>query len=265
MPINITQGTIYESFSMIHPDGTLMCHCNEKKANWYVNRKLAKWIDDKKFQLNFVPNGYGKSKNPYYVQSMENQCVVCGTKENLNKHHVVPYVFRSRFPVEMKESNHHDILPTCVDCHENYEGHATKFKEELANKIGLTMNISSMSDKQKNNRKILSARTLLKKIQNGELVDNNGKVINIPKERLTKLKAKAAEELSEEVPINGAIWADKIVENILENNQLFNFVKSWRRHFIQYANPKYLPNHWSIDSPLETSNRALKFKKEKIS
>lgn len=258
MPINVSQSEIYESFSMLHPDGTLMCHCNEKKANWYVNRNLAKWTDEKTFKLNFEPQGHGKSKNPYYVQHMENQCVVCGLKEQLNKHHVVPYVFRSRFPVELKESNHHDILPTCVDCHEAYEEHATLFKEVLAKKVGTTMNIGGMSPEHKNNRKILSARKLLEKINNNEIVDNKGNIITIPLDKLEKLKLKANEPILEHAPINGSSWADKIMEDVLSNDKLFEFVKNWREHFIAYAKPQFLPDHWSVEHPLEISNRAKK-------
>ncbi len=85
MPINASQSEIYESFSMYSPEGEFMCYCNKKKANWYVNKNLASWLDEKKFQLIFEPNGKGKADNPYYTQEIKNCCVVCGSEKELNK------------------------------------------------------------------------------------------------------------------------------------------------------------------------------------
>lgn len=252
MPINVSQKPIYESYSMLHPDGTLMCHTNSKRANWYVKRELAEWIDDKTFKLKFAPQGKGKSDSPYYTQSLENKCVVCGDNNEyaLNKHHVVPYVFRSRFPEQYKQSNHHDILPTCVECHENYEGYATEYKKQLAEKVGASMN-GSMSAEQKYNKKILSARNVINRLQNKELKDESGKEVKIPEEKLRLLHDLASKEPLHDEPVSGTIWADKIIENVIKNDDLFEFVRSWRKHFLEFAKPQFLPNHWSVDHPLE--------------
>lgn len=243
MPNNAKQTPIYESYTMLHPDGTVMCHTNEKRAKWYVKRELAKWIDDKQFQLNFVPNGHGKADNPYYNQSMDNRCVVCGDHDNLNRHHVFPYVFRSRLPIHYKESNHHDILPICTDCHENYETIATQYKMELAKQHNIAMN-GSMTEAQRVNRKIQSARNIIKKWEDGIFTD-------IPEDRLAILKEKANQDFIDDENNMGAVWADKIMQDVLENNELFEFIRSWRQHFVDHAKPQYLPNLWSVDHPLE--------------
>lgn len=250
MPTNKSQSKIYESFAMLHLDGTLMCYCNEKKANWYISRGLAVWVTIDKFQLNFIPNGHGKSEKPFYTQSMENKCVVCGVTENLNKHHVVPYVFRSRFPVQYKESNHHDILATCVDCHEAYEGHATCYKQELALLSGVSIN-GSMTSEQKENRRIISARNFIEKYDNKQLLDNNGNVISIPLLKLEYLRKTALLNVNNFVSNPGAVWADKIMNDVFEQGRLEEFMRDWRQHFIDYANPKFLPKHWSVNHTLE--------------
>lgn len=250
---NIAQSKTYENFGMLHPDGKLMCYCKSKRAHWYVNHNLATWIDSYNFKLNFIPNGYGKSDDPYYVQSLENRCVVCGSEENLNKHHVVPYVFRSRFPIEYKESNHHDILVTCVACHENYELHATKYKLELAKELGLSFNLN-VDPQIEENKKILSARRILNKLNNHLIVNKNNEPCSIPMEKLLILQNKASQEIKEEQKVN-VIWADKIVENILSNNTILEFVCSWRNHFLIHTKPKYLPKHWSVNKELEKSNQ----------
>ncbi len=253
MPINATQKPIYESFVMQHPNGDFMCHINEKRANWYVQHGLADWVEEKTFKLKFEPKGYGKKDLLFYNQKLENRCVVCGdTSNNLNKHHVVPYVFRSRFPIEYKESNHHDILVTCIDCHEKYEGVANKYKKKLAEDIGASMT-QAMTQEQKYNKKILSARNVLSQVESGELTDINGNSL-IPVDKMTALKEMASLELLEDPTIEeGPVWADKIMEKVINEDSLFEFVKKWRSHFIEHAKPQFLPDHWSVDHLLEKS------------
>lgn len=252
MPINASQGEIYESYSMYSPTGEFMCYCNKKKANWYINKNLASWLEDKKFKLIFEPNGKGKADNPYYTKVIKNCCVVCGSEKELNKHHVVPYVFRSRLPLEYKESNHHDVLATCINCHEIYEEKANILKKEIADELNVSME-NGMSPEQIKNKKIHSAQRLLEKVANGEIV-------GVPPDKLLMLKEKAAQPLFEDISQTGAVWADEIMKITLSNNTLFSFVKRWRQHFVDTMQPKYLPEYWSINSPLEKSGRI----KEKV-
>lgn len=261
MPNNIAKKQIYQSFAMIHPDGSVMCYCSEKRAKWYISRKIANWIDDKQFQLTFTPNGVGKRELAYYTQDLANQCVVCGADEacGLNKHHVVPYVFRARFPIENKAKNHHDILPTCVDCHEAYEGHAMRFKMELAHKYSAVLN-KKVTLAETNNKKVMQAIKILyniDEIQAGRLVDDNN-YLKIPNEKIAKLKIIKNNQLETVTPDNTEHWADTIMRNFTTQTQLFEFVKVWRQHFINYAKPKNLPKHWSVDHPLEVAGNIEK-------
>ena len=253
MPINATQKPIYESFSMLNPKGEFMCHINEKRAKWYVDKGLADWVAEKTFKLRFEPKGNGKKDLLFYNQKLENRCVVCGDdSNNLNKHHVVPYVFRSRFPITYKENNHHDILVTCIQCHETYEGFANRYKKQLSEEIGVSMG-QKMSMEQRHNKRIVSARNVLERVDSGELKNEFG-VPLLPENKLNELKEIAKLELLEEPIIEeGPVWADKIIEKIIREDKLFEFVKQWRQHFLDHANPKFLPEHWSVDHPLEKS------------
>ena len=105
-----------------------------------------------------------------------------------------------------------------------------------------------MSPEQIKNKKILSAQRLLERVSLGE-------ISGVPEDKILILKQKASQPLYEEVSINGAAWADDIMKIILKNNELFSFVKRWRKHFVDTMKPKYLPEHWSIDSNLEKSGR----------
>lgn len=253
MPINASKKEIYQSYQMFNEDNDFMCYVNEKRANWYIKKGLASWIGEKEFKLNFKPKGNGKKEIVYYSQSLENKCVVCGEKDGskLNKHHVVPYVFRSRFPIQYKESNHHDILVTCIECHDKYEHTAMDFKNKLAKDANIKMNYP-LTEEEIFNKKILSARNVINKINNGELRNNFGDLL-IPENKLNILKELSLKEL---IPIKkrvGDFWADELMNEIKTEEDLFKFIKKWRNHFLIYAKPKYLPKHWSVDHPLERS------------
>ncbi len=253
MPNNASKTEIYENIVMIHPDGTPMCTMSRKRALWYVSRSLADWIDETSFKLKFEPKGWGNSGSDFYMQFMPNECVCCGADEKagLNKHHVVPYVFRSRLPEEYKNSNHHDIVSICLECHEKYESFAMDLKKEIAAHYGFGFQ-KKMPIEEKENKRILAARNLLSKIQNNEIRDANGNVPKIPEEKINDLIETASQTLHELNASNyEPHWADKIIEKVLEEDSLFEFIKSWREHFIKIMEPKFLSPHWSVDHPIK--------------
>lgn len=243
MPINPSSKKMYESFEMIHPDGYFMSFVSEKRANWYINRGLAIWVGDKKFQLKFNPNGSGKGHIPFYTQKLENKCVVCGAEHNLNKHHVVPYVFRSRMPIKYKEKSNHDVLAICIDCHEEYEQIAMEFKNQLVKEAGINIS-AKLTEEEKWNKDITSAKKMLEKINN-KLID----VSKIPKDRITEFERLAKLNLKD-VP-EKPFWGDLLMNKIIQEDKIFDFVKTWRKHFIETMSPKYLPMYWNIELPLE--------------
>lgn len=42
---------VYENGKMFAPDGTLLCHTDYKKANWYVQKGLAKIVSQSDEQM----------------------------------------------------------------------------------------------------------------------------------------------------------------------------------------------------------------------
>ena len=247
MGIQENTNNLYGSYAMLHPTGKVMCYCSRRKANWYIDKQLAVWKDspdDKVFQLLFEPQGYGKASLNYYLQPLENKCVVCGSLENLTKHHVVPYMFRSQFPKKLKNHNSHDILMLCVDCHTTYERFADDFKIELANNNGHVTQNSKMSMEERYNKKILSAKTLINRINSGELT-------NIPEEVIVKTMAIANLPFKEVPYVPRNEWTTVLINKLVVDNKLHEFMQSWRQHFIDHAKPQFLPKHWDIEHPLE--------------
>ena len=87
---NITKDKkIYGNCQVLSPEGILMFRCDQKKANWYLNRDLADPInnDPLVIKLKFEPKGLGNHAKPFGLTEMVNKCVNCGSEEFLTKHH----------------------------------------------------------------------------------------------------------------------------------------------------------------------------------
>ncbi len=94
-----------ENWKVYHPSGRHMFTCGEKKANWYLDRNLAKLIGKKKITLTFSPKGNGFEDNEEFGRSIrEARCVVSGIEDGLQRHHIVPYCYRTYFPERFKST-----------------------------------------------------------------------------------------------------------------------------------------------------------------
>jgi hypothetical protein len=218
--------------------------CDRKKIDWYLKRNLAKQISEKVFQLTFEPKGVG-NENPFFLEELANQCVVCGTKDKLSKHHLIPHQYRRTFSSEYKDSNHFDVVCICVDCHEKYEKVAEKFKKQLHKTYKVIQN------KQKYNGKPKAINGLLK-ILKEECEELDPIVIDkILKNLRSKLGTNILiEEVFQmdylEIPIEkDYIELDKkLVEEYCKEKSLEDFILMWREHFITTMNPQYFSENW---------------------
>ena len=234
---------IYGNCRVLSPNGILMFRCDERKANWYLRRNLGEIVSNNPLvvRLNFEPNGLGNHNKQFGLSDMPNICVVCGTKNHLTRHHVVPYCYRKNLPIELKSHNHHDILPVCVDCHEYYEKFADKLKSELSTKYNAPLNV-------KVDKEILRYRKM------SSLVLRND--INIPTNRITELRSKIKSFLGIKRLTRKRLTQLSRVELrinkthgqiVISNVDIKEFVQMWRKHFVDSTNPKFLPDNWKID------------------
>jgi len=125
---------IYGNCKVLSPENILMFRCDFKKANWYLSRNLGEVVEEEPLtiRLKFEPKGLGNHNKEWGLSEMSNKCVVCGDKEFLTKHHVVPHSYRRFFPIEIKSHNFHDVLSVCVGCHADYELMADDLKLEIS-------------------------------------------------------------------------------------------------------------------------------------
>jgi 3'-5' exonuclease len=153
----LRKSALYENCVMQDPDGELLCICNEKKLNWYLDRNLATRVEDAEvptIRLNFRPGGPGHKGEKYYLAEKGNFCVVCGSGRTADgaateakakkaestgvvRHAVVPPAFRRHFPVHLKSRSSHDVVLLCVPCTHKCGVSNARYKRELMQRFGI--------------------------------------------------------------------------------------------------------------------------------
>jgi len=271
-----------ENWEVYHPNGTHMFTCGEKKANWYLDRELAKRTADGKIMLTFEPKGNGFETNEVFGKSVrEAICVVTGVDDGLQRHHIVPYCYRTYFPEQYKSKNHHDVVLINHERHSEYEQEATKYKDVIAEMFDVkTITESNMEYTFKLREIGRDNAILLNTIHS--IFKTYGKVSQEIK--LDKLKRIADgtglpyeticsynyiqlykmylllrdEHLKEQSDFKSAnrIKYDHgyhVVQKLDTEEKIMSFVKLWRNHFIETTNPQFMPTGWSVDFRIKTN------------
>lgn len=127
------KSVMYDNIQLCNPDGMILATISKKKANWYVRKNLASWTDNEidpvRIRLHFTPKIAERPSNTinsntnttalqqYNASFKENQCVGCGSTKEYMKHYIVPYIYRTQFPIHYKAHLPHDIVLLCPHCH----------------------------------------------------------------------------------------------------------------------------------------------------
>lgn len=246
------RGKLYGNYRVIHPEGHVMFHCAAPKILWYLNRDLADILshDPPQLRLKFVPQGAGWQADDYYLTLKENICVVCGAKEELNRHHVVPHCFRKHAPQHIKNFSHHDVLLLCLACHTKYEQEANKLKDLLGQEHNVSINqppvqywrASKAAATIINFGHIIAPERLQVLYQ--RVKDYIGD--DYTQEHLQKLAARNGQSKEYRPEAYGKV--------IMDNVDYQAFFERWRRHFIDTMNPQFMPNNWSVTRPVVKDN-----------
>ena len=299
---SICKGPIYDSCKMLAPDGQQLCFCDFKKMTWYIERNLAKEIskDPPVFQLIFEPNARGcvdenlKSSN-FYIESRTNSCVICGKTENYLRFHVVPILYRSCFPENLKSHKSHDVVLLCMECHEKASKVYETKKEEISKKYGVPLNVMSVEK---------SSFLKLTQFQKKCKILMKNKTKSLPEFAQNRLKNNLR-EIFEFLMINSEFFKNFVIQNGIkcEKNEdiddkfleifcdkmkidekslpegksnlhgklviekvkdLKEFIMEWRKFFIDSFQPKFLPKEWSVEHEIvRTFGEYSNFRNEK--
>eukprot|EP00850_Spirogloea_muscicola_P021418 SM000248S08311 [mRNA] locus=s248:1295:8491:- [translate_table: standard] len=133
---------VYQNCRIYAGDGRLLCYCDRKKLDWYVQRSLAEYLDEEppSVRLLFEPKGRPEdSANEFYIQSKANRCVGCGEAGHYLRYRLVPSCYRQYFPEHLKSHRSHDIVLLCIDCHEIAHKAAERQKRQVAEDFGIPL------------------------------------------------------------------------------------------------------------------------------
>lgn len=242
----------YDNILVLHPDGTPMFKGSKKLIAWYETRELAVQIDEKTYQLTFIPNGYGKGKvgSEFFLEDLKNQCVVCGAPDNLVRVFIVPHCYREALH---KAHDHYDVLLLCVKCHKEYEPAVQYLMAQLAKEYGVSLNGWAPNEKAEREahnkaRKLSSlAHTVLKhsdKIHSEKLAE-----IYLQMGNLSGKKVRSADlvSLAAARPVlkltNWISHGELVVRKVADKAA---FEERWRQHFVDMMCPGFLPEHWKV-------------------
>jgi len=271
-----------ENWEVYHPNGTHMFTCGKKKAKWYLDKDLAERMDDGKIMLSFEPKGDGFDVDEIFGKSIrEPICVVTGVEDDLQRHHIVPYCYRTYFPKEFKSKNHHDVVLINYKKHSEYEQEATIYKDVIAEMYGVeTINefnlkyTGKLREIGKDNAILLNTIHSIFKTHDRMAYDIKLKKIKVISERtgipfnvirgysyiqlykLFTLIRKVHEENVYQYKVVNRKYYDHgyhLVQKLDTEEKIKEFVKLWRKHFIKTMQPKFMPLGWSIDFRVKTN------------
>ncbi|CAH2069038.1 unnamed protein product, partial [Iphiclides podalirius] len=251
---------LYHNCFLLAPDGELLCTCDVKKAEWYVEKGLADLasLDPMTVRLRFEPAGRSVGDvGRYYQLTKENKCVVCGGHNSYIRKNVVPREYRRYFPEIMKEHSSHDVVLLCVGCHQRSNALDQAVRERLAADCGapLSTHPDGKYKEDVESKKVRSAaRALLYQTKKHVLPESKRKQLesivlpHFPQyEEVTEELLQLASDI--QVVFENADFEShghRVVEYYLKHDGLLELERLWREHFLRSMRPKYMPELWSV-------------------
>jgi cation-transporting P-type ATPase D len=281
---------IYENCKMLAPDNELLCHCDSKKMNWYLQKGIASLISENPpiFKLNFEPNrrgakNEGGAKSEFYLMERKNCCVVCGSENNYMRFHIIPVLYRQYLPNSLKSHRSHDVVLLCIRCHERASKLYDLEKKNLGEKYNIPLH--QMSDTQKDQKDFKKHMNYIRSLYNH--------FEEMPEDKRDELKEfifnflddnnsnpnfeKYFEEVFKKGELNLPLDLNDITKDMLQKMKGFkmkifvtgdkknehgklvvnqitdisDFIKDWRRFFMDALKPQFLPYEWNIEHEIE--------------
>lgn len=248
---------IFDNCLIQAPDGVNLSRCGRRKAKWYLDRGLADVVEQDPFtiRLRFEPSGRRGIEDPLLMEGKPNICVVCGTDQDLTKHHIIPYCFIKYMQLECKADIIRDIYPLCEDCHNAYEKHSGELRKRMARDAGIDFS-GLPPDEARSYRVATGAASALLHYRDGippqKQADLLGHIKNFLKKETVEeedLRQLAGLRI-EDVPgyVN---FSKMIAESVTDYSA---FARLWREHFIQIMKPKHMPDKWKVDREFKLEN-----------
>jgi len=229
-------------------------------------------------------SGEGDTSALYAKAPKQNVCVSCGEAQNLVRHYIIPYAYRALMPLKYKSHMSHDIVILCCYCNIHCEKARRQRIEEVEEVFKPPQGYRPQFENDQRLYKVRSAAVALKKwagrmpmekvrehetmvmdyLQEREgvlLVGDDGADHQLQQrqhsDNLDDAKQLSPTDLQEAIDVkyrvenpNFVSSHQVVVSAIVESGEegVSDFVKGWRRHFLDTVQPQYMPFGWSVDN-----------------
>lgn len=256
------------SFTWEDPDGILLCTISKKKGRWYVKKGIGEYTDDSNgtVKLLFEPKNRSQpGEASLYARSDKvNQCVCCGDTENHMRFYVVPYAYRRLLPDKFKSHLSHDIVILCHECYVR----CSQERQRRMNNLEEELRPPDSKPQSEINSELCFLRkcalALLRsnnKLPETKRVEYEGKIkahlgLMNPEDTgndvLTTAQLQSVVETNYRIENPEYIPGPVLVIRALGDSDetISEFVREWRRFFLDNFHPRFLPLGWSVDNPL---------------
>jgi hypothetical protein len=234
----------YDNCKVLNKDGELIFRCNKKRINWYLNRNLATLISEDIIQLNFETKGQGNLGDEFYLQNKHNLCVICGCADHLTMHHIIPRCYRRHFPSFLKSKSSFDIVVLCKRCHNAYEKVASEFKKVIADEYGCPVEGTGLVI-DLDLREIRKSASAIKMYGDTMPPEKRERFVKIIEKHLGRAFTEEDIDKLSKLEFNNRdnyLYHGQYV--IARVEDLEEFVKRWRKHFLEKMKPQFMLENW---------------------
>ncbi|GFS01716.1 exonuclease 3'-5' domain-containing protein 2 [Elysia marginata] len=254
---SVRKRPLWDNCKLEAPDGTMLCTCDARKAQWYLDKELADKILDNPLtvRLRFEPSRRPQEEMSFYKQEKLNICVVCGHDKDYIRKFVIPYEYRKYLPFALKDHSSHDVLLLCTACHRRSCDFDAQLRLRLAQECNAPVESGAAA-------KVVLDHDLQKIRSAGRALKLNR--LSIPKDRVSQLESvlcshfgvdhltedlveQAAEIDARHTSSEYVPHAKQVVRHMISNGGLLAFQARWRQHFLDTMKPQHLPAFWSVD------------------
>ncbi|KAG8460327.1 hypothetical protein KFE25_011818 [Diacronema lutheri] len=238
-------------------------------------------------RLRFEPGGRGHADDRFYLEAKQNRCCVCAHADSFVRHAVVPHAYRQHFPARMKSHLSHDLVLLCTRCHARASQLTCEKVAAVARELGVPLEHEAAEKKLVHDAAALGARRSARALRDadGGGGADGGRRLERSKRARGKLPGKKRAELtavlarfyglrapadvtSEHVDAACALdgtginprWVPHgrlVVERLGGEDGIAEFVRMWRRHFVETMHPRHLSPYWSVDARVVNSTAAV--------
>lgn len=237
---------IYDNCELYRPNGEFMSFCSKDRLKWYLSNNLGEIIEGKNnaIRLKFEPK-YVSSNESTSIKR-ENKCYVCGAINELIKFRVIPTEYKKFFPEEWKSHNSIDLLPLCKECSRYASSYTQDLKDQLCEEYDIYRD--DFIDQDKTKLKQLSKKILGNRkygVDSTKLMD---KINDLVGHVVTDEELNIYANCDTSKTYKGSKSpAEYIVNQVVQQNKLKEFIRRWKDFFVDNMKPYDLPEDFFND------------------